>query len=135
MSRFRDFFGRATITKLDRTFRFNDKIALVSGQFIQKNPKQIRKTLQTQVRCESPQVFLHWAGSNTGNLASNAALENVVCMLRESLHQESPSLLILSRYNHLLPDRSALKALERIWPGQIRPPSPCTDRRVWKPTT
>ena len=122
MSRFKDFFGRATITKLDRTFRFNDKIASVSGQFIQKNPKQIRKTLQTQVRCESPQVFLHWAGSNTGNLASNAALENVVCMLRESLHQESPSLLILSRYNHLLPDRSALKALERIWPGQIRPP-------------
>jgi DNA helicase-4 len=42
MSRFRDFFGRATIVKLDRTFRFNDSIASVSGVFIQKNPNQIR---------------------------------------------------------------------------------------------
>ena len=40
MGQFRDFFGRASIVKLDRTFRFNDKIASVSGQFIQKNPKQ-----------------------------------------------------------------------------------------------
>ena len=48
MSRFREFFGRATIVKLDRTFRFNDRIASVSSEFIQKNPKQIRKTLDTQ---------------------------------------------------------------------------------------
>ena len=122
MSRFRDFFGRATIVKLDRTFRFNDRIASVSGKFIQKNPNQIRKTLKTEVRCVSPQVFLHWVDSNTGNQQSNAALENVVGMLRGSLHQDSPSLLILARYNHLLPDRSALKELERVWPGQIRTP-------------
>jgi DNA helicase-4 len=122
MSRFRDFFGRATIVKLDRTFRFNDQIASVSGKFIQKNPKQIRKTLTTQVRCPSPRVFLHWVNLNTGNVRLNAALENVVGRLKEGVQQSAPSLLILSRYNHLLPDRSVLKALEKVWPGQIRTP-------------
>jgi DNA helicase-4 len=122
MSRFRDFFGRATIVKLDRTFRFNDQIASVSGKFIQKNPKQIRKTLTTQFSCTSPRVVLHWVNFNTGDLRSNAALENIVGRLKEDVQHSAPSLLILSRYNHLLPDRSALKALEKVWPGQIRTP-------------
>jgi len=51
MSRFRKYFGRSTIVKLDRTFRFNNRIASVSASFIQKNPTQIRKTLSTQVQC------------------------------------------------------------------------------------
>lgn len=123
MSRFRKFFGRATIVKLDRTFRFNDKIASVSGEFIQKNPKQIRKTLATQVHCTSPQVFLHWINSSVGNARSdNAALQKVVGAITENVQQENPSLLILSRYKHLLPDRSGLKAIEQIWPGHVQPP-------------
>ena len=123
MSRFREFFGRATIVKLDRTFRFNDRIASVSSEFIQKNPKQIRKTLDTQVQHTSPQVFLHWVDSNGGNRQSdNAALEKVIGVLKENLQKDDPSLLVLSRYNHLLPDRSGLKSLEKIWPGQVRRP-------------
>jgi DNA helicase-4 len=123
MSRFRDFFGRATIVKLDRTFRFNDSIASLSGKFIQKNPKQIRKNLQTQVHCVSPQVFLHWVESNSSRPpANNGTLEGVVGMLKDNLQQNDPSLLILSRYNHLLPDRSTLKALQKAWPGQIKTP-------------
>lgn len=123
MSRFRKFFGRATIVKLDRTFRFNDKIATVSGKFIQKNPKQIRKTLATQVHCISPQVFLHWNDSSTGSSRSdNMALQKVAGVITENVQQENPSLLILSRYNHLLPDHSGLKAIEHIWPGQVKTP-------------
>lgn len=123
MSRFRKFFGRATIVKLDRTFRFNDKIASVSGEFIQKNPKQIRKTLATQVQCKSPQVFLHWIDSSTGSSRSdNTALQKVAGVITENVQQENPSLLILSRYNHLLPDHSGLKAIEHIWPGQVKTP-------------
>ena len=123
MSRFRDFFGRATIVKLDRTFRFNDRIAAVSGRFIQKNPRQIRKTLETQVRCDSPQVYLHWMDANSSDLRSScAALERIVDVLKKNVQQDDPSLLVLSRYNHLLPDRSEINALEKIWPGQIRTP-------------
>jgi DNA helicase-4 len=123
MSRFRKFFGRATIVRLDRTFRFNDKIASVSGEFIQKNPQQIRKKLDTQVRCASPQVFLHWVGSNTGNQRSDTrALESVIAVMQDGLQEDDPSLLVLSRYNHLLPDRSGLRALQKVWPGQVKAP-------------
>ena len=123
MSRFRDFFGRATIVKLDRTFRFNDKIASVSGAFIQKNPRQIRKTLNTQVKCTTPQIFLHWVDANVRNRQSdNAALEKVVGLLKDDLKRDDASLLVLSRYSHLLPDRSHLKSLEKMWPGQVRTP-------------
>lgn len=123
MSRFRDFFGRATIVKLDRTFRFNDKIAAVSGAFVQKNPKQIRKKLSTQIRCETPQVFLHWVDLGAGDRRNRAsALERVVGTMRGAVQDGEPSLLILSRYNHLLPDRTGLRALEKLWPGQVMSP-------------
>ncbi len=123
MSRFRDFFGRATIVKLDRTFRFNDRIAALSGEFIQKNPNQIRKTLQTQVRCASPQIFVHWIDAPRGNRrADHTAFEKIIGMLKEGLGAADASLLVLSRYNHLLPDRSSLDALEKMWPGEVKSP-------------
>ena len=121
MSRFRKYFGRSTIVKLDRTFRFNNRIASVSASFIQKNPTQIRKTLSTQVQCTSPQVMMHWMDRGSGR-SDHTALERVVHMLKGELRQAEPSLLILSRYNQLLPDQSVLKALADIWPGQIKTP-------------
>jgi DNA helicase IV len=121
MTGFRRFFGRATIVKLDRTFRFNDRIASVSGAFIQKNPQQIRKTLSAQVQCASPQVMMHWVGGGSGR-PDHAAMENVVLTLKGELQHAEPSLLILSRYNQFLPDPSALKSLAHIWPGQIKTP-------------
>lgn len=123
MSRFREFFGSATIVKLDRTFRFNDRIAQVSSQFIQKNPSQIQKTLDTEVKSVSPQVFLHWVDLiRDDRRFDNAVLEDVIGVLKENVRQNEPSLLILSRYNHLLPDREVLQSLEKIWPGHIRSP-------------
>jgi DNA helicase-4 len=122
MSRFRGFFGRATVVKLNQTFRFNDKIASVSGEFIQKNPNQIRKTLNTTLKGEGPQVVVHWVDMNGGRRSNSAALESVIGLVKEDRNLDDASLLVLSRYNHLLPDGSFLKYLEEIWPGQIRPP-------------
>lgn len=123
MSQFRKFFGSATIVKLDQTFRFNNRIASASGAFIQKNPNQIRKTLKTQVQCASPQVFLHWVDSTGRNgCADLEILENLLTRLKKKVWQNTPSLLILSRYNHLLPDHPALKSLGKKWPGQVMSP-------------
>jgi DNA helicase IV len=122
MSRFRNFFGRATIVKLDRTFRFNDRISQVSSAFVQKNPDQIRKTLTTTVRCETPQVFLHWVNSTGANRRADAAmLAKIVQKISGNVVQDDPSLLILSRYNHALPDQALHQTLQAIWPGQIKP--------------
>lgn len=122
MSRFRGFFGRATVVKLNQTFRFNDKIASVSGEFIQKNPNQMRKTLSTTLKSENPQVVVHWVDMNGGRRSNSAALASAIELMKEDGNLENASLLVLSRYNHLLPEDSFLKSLERIWPGQIRPP-------------
>lgn len=123
ISRFRNFFGRATVVKLDRTFRFNDKIAVVSGKFIQKNPKQIRKTLETQIKREGPQVFLHWVDTDSRKKKPNTrVLENIIDLLKEEPNVKDTSLLILSRYNHQSPDRAALNNLKEIWPGELRLP-------------
>lgn len=122
MSRFRRFFGRATVIKLDQTFRFNDKIASVSGEFIQKNPNQISKTLNTQLQCETPQVVLHWVNRDEGRSSDGTTLKCVIDLLKEGGNVDGTSLLVLSRYNHLLPDASVLKFLEKSWPGQIRAP-------------
>jgi hypothetical protein len=43
-------------------------------------------------------------------------------MLKGELRHAEPSLLILSRYNQLLPDQSILKSLAHIWPGEIKTP-------------
>lgn len=122
MSQFRDFFGSATIVKLDRTFRFNDRISAVSGDFIQKNPKQIKKSLSTQTHSDTPKVLLHWIRSPGNQRSDTTALTNAIDHIKRRLDVEKPSLLILSRYNHLLPDSAALKALENIWPGNIKTP-------------
>jgi DNA helicase-4 len=123
MSQFRNFFGRATIVKLDRTFRFNDKIASVSGEFIQKNPRQIRKVLDTQIKRAAPQVFLHWVAMSAGKpQPDDALLKNVIGLMPNDGTLQDASLLLLSRYNHSLPDASALKILKNTWPGEVKNP-------------
>ncbi len=123
MSRFRKFFGRATIVKLDRTFRFNDRIASVSAKFIQRNPRQIRKKLSTHIERSSPQVMLHWVSPAAGGRRPEIpALKGVVHGLTADLRERNPTLLVLSRYNHLLPDRAQLREIESIWPGQMLDP-------------
>jgi DNA helicase-4 len=123
MRQFRESFGSATIVKLDETFRFNDRIANVSNAFIQKNPSQIRKTLRTRARSQSPRVLLHRVDANGGTRQSYVAgLKDIIDSLKEKQPEDKPSLLILSRYNHLLPDRSILQPLEENWPGEIKTP-------------
>jgi DNA helicase-4 len=123
MGRFRHFFGRATIVKLDRTFRFNDKIASVSGRFIQKNPNQIRKSLKTETACSEPQVVLHWIDLDGGNRNAYArAIISLIETLRSTVQKEKPSILTLARYNHLLPDREHITAIAALWPGEVKTP-------------
>ncbi|MBP7759222.1 MAG: UvrD-helicase domain-containing protein [Alphaproteobacteria bacterium] len=122
MNRFRRFFGRATVVKLEQTFRFNDKIASVSGEFIQKNPNQIRKKLNTELECETPQVFVHWVDREEGRPSDAATLNGVIDLMKAGRDLEGASLLVLARYNHLLPDASTLKVLGKNWPGQMRTP-------------
>jgi DNA helicase IV len=123
MSKFRDFFGKATIVKLDKTFRFNDRIADVTGNFIQKNPKQIRKALTTTTHETAPQVYLHWMKRNWTNGSPETDLVvEVVRSLIDKNQVSSQSLLVLARYNHHLADPQLLTSLQKIWPGKLLQP-------------
>jgi DNA helicase IV len=123
MSQFRDFFGKATIVKLDKTFRFNDQIANVSGQFIQKNPRQIRKSLSTITHETKPQVFLHRSNRNWGNGSpESGSVIDVVNLIANEEDQSTKSLLVLARYKHLFDDTHFKKSLEESWPGTLLQP-------------
>lgn len=123
MSDFRDFFGKATIVKLDMTFRFNDRIAEVTGKFIQRNPRQIRKALSTRTTETSPQVCLHWMKRNWSNGSPEKTLvvEAVQSILTAN-EITSESLLVLARYNHLLKGPTLRTELEDLWPGTLMEP-------------
>ena len=55
---FKKKFGHIKITKLDKTFRFNNSICDIASRFILKNPAQVQKPLTTDVTVECPAVSL-----------------------------------------------------------------------------
>ncbi|WP_281951405.1 UvrD-helicase domain-containing protein [Nitrosophilus kaiyonis] len=57
---FLDFFGNTEKITLDCTFRFNNKINEVAQKFIQKNPYQIKKNIQTIKKTDKPKIFIWW---------------------------------------------------------------------------
>ncbi len=116
MTGFRNRFGKCTVTKLDRTFRFNSSIEAVSSQFVLRNPKQIRKRLKAARPSNRPCVTLHWnLGAGMGELAA------VVSRIAAERDHQDGSLLILARYKHDLPDGALLKAIAKAWePGTVQ---------------
>jgi len=123
MSRFRDFFGRATIVKLDKTFRFNNRIAEVTGKFIQKNPRQIKKALSTTKNENTPQVYLHWMKRDwTKERPESGSVIDVINSLLDEDAIASKSLLVLARYKHLFDDAQLQKSLKELWPGKLLQP-------------
>lgn len=119
MRNFRFHFRGARILKLDHTFRFNSSIAEVSGAFIQKNPRQIRKKLSTSAQTNNPKVFLHHLNLKKERAAQ---LERLTSDIGQRAKDEAATLLVIARYNQQLPDQKALNRLKGLWPGRIKPP-------------
>lgn len=112
MTNFRSLFGKATILKLDQTFRYNDKIASVSGNFISRNPSQIRKKLKTLSSRSTPQIFVHWHDNSTLD-----AVKLSLKIIQQDYNITTESLLILSRYNDNQFTGRELKEIKDHWNG------------------
>jgi DNA helicase-4 len=109
MTRFSEQFGPTRRVLLDRTFRFDDRIAQVSRKFILRNSAQIDKTL-TPIRYSSaPSVVLNLATPGSPRL--NSSLEEI-----NEFAEEGASVLILERYRHHLPPPAELKLLAKQFP-------------------
>lgn len=104
-TRYQQVFGDTALTKLDKTYRFNDKISDVAARFISQNPEQLPKQMITHKKAPSAAVSLF--RTNDSN-----ALERVLARIEQNL-SEPKSVFVLARYNFLLPDSATLQGWQR----------------------
>lgn len=108
MTQFSSIFGPTRRIPLDTTFRFDDYAISTSSRFVLKNSAQITKELQSVKKGSKPSVVLYKRRRDEPTLNWG---------VRQLAEVEKPAtVLILERYNHLLPDASVMAALKRKFP-------------------
>jgi DNA helicase-4 len=112
---FGDFFGPASVTALERTFRFNNRISEVATAFVMQNPAQLPKQLQCETRVDQPAVsLLAHAGKDAAR--DPGVLESVLQAITQRAGPGS-TVLLLARNRFSLPDSARLKQLQQAFPG------------------
>lgn len=88
---FEKYFGQVQVNKIEKTYRFSNSLAEISGNFIMKNPNQIKKQLQGYDSNRFP--ILEIIGYGT---------INALLFLEERLNylEDNASVLLLGRYNN-----------------------------------
>jgi DNA helicase-4 len=109
MTRFGAVFGPSARVVLDRTFRFDDRIAALSSQFVMKNSVQIAKDLLPLRRSPTPSVVLYLRPRSADPRLWS--LEQI-----ERLASAEATVLILERFRRDLPDEASLRALRTRFP-------------------
>ncbi|NVK40528.1 MAG: UvrD-helicase domain-containing protein [Oceanospirillaceae bacterium] len=107
-TRFDECFAPASISALDRTFRFNDRIHAVASRFILRNPSQLPKTLETQTRSDAHAVTL--IGHSRGD--EDAVLLPLLADIAAARPQGG-RVLLLARHRFRLPEGDRLAVLAR----------------------
>ena len=96
---FKKTFGVSETIVLDYTFRFDNIVARIASDFVQKNPYQIKKsisTLKTQQKNKFS-IVLFWSAGN-----SKEDLEKIIDRIAKKENGNPKQILILARYNFLL---------------------------------
>lgn len=98
-TRFEELMGVHSLTKLEKTFRYNNSIADTAGMFVMQNPEQYEKHVETHEKVNKSQVFL--LDSKVGD--ENSLDERIVQVIRAIRKRDtSGSIAVLARYNYLL---------------------------------
>lgn len=100
-TRFSELVGSNTVTKLQKTFRYNNSIADTAGTFIMENKEQYKKEISTHDTANSPQIYLL---DNKVNDTENMALKALQIVKKIRKQDSSGSIAVLSRYKYLLRD-------------------------------
>jgi len=109
IAEFEKNYGFAATTILDKTFRFNNKIGDVASKFIQCNPIQFIKKIESHQIVEAPAVSL--LKTNNTNYGLNAALSSISSRVNRPV-----TVLILARFHFRFKDLE-LKAIKRNYPN------------------
>ncbi|HDR2278627.1 TPA: DNA helicase IV [Enterobacter ludwigii] len=100
---FHHYFGEGDRSDLDTTYRFNSRIGEVANRFIQQNPHQLAKPLNSL-----------WAGDKKAvTLLADDQLEPLLDKL-SGYAKPDERILVLARYHHLKP--AALEKAATRWP-------------------
>jgi len=105
-TRFPEHFGYTRTVALERTFRFDDRLAAFSSRFVLRNPAQLPKTLTTHVRGIAPAVVLH---------LGSAGEDPLPMLLTQLAEAGRASVFVLNRYHFQRP-AAAQQALRRRFP-------------------
>ncbi|ETO41293.1 helicase IV [Morganella sp. EGD-HP17] len=111
-TRFDELVGTCTLTKLQKTFRYNNSIANFAGTFIMQNPEQYKKEIDTHHKVENSQVYLLDDKIGCQKGLYERTLE-VIMKIRQ--HEPSSSIMIIARYNYLLKEASNI-----IWNAEFK---------------
>ena len=100
---FAHHFGEGDRCALDTTYRFNDRIGEIANNFIQQNPNQLAKPLNSLSKGDKKSV----------TLLAEEQLDNLLDKLSGYAKPEQ-RILVLARYHHLRP--SSLEKAATRWP-------------------
>lgn len=98
-TRFQNNVGNHALTKLQKTFRYNNSIADTAGGFVMKNPEQYQKQIVTHTQVDSSEVFLidnHDANEKDPTEATLNAVEKAIKEIYAG--DADASIGILTRY-------------------------------------
>jgi DNA helicase-4 len=100
---FHHYFGEGDRCMLDTTYRFNDRIGDIANRFIQQNPHQLRKPLNSLIKGNKKSIAL----------LSQDQLEPLLNKL-SGYAKPDERILLLARYHYLLPE--VLQKAKTKWP-------------------
>lgn len=96
MTGFESMFGKAVTLKLETTFRCPQSLCDISSTFVQKNPKQLRKTVRsTQPQIHNPVTIVRVRDEMQIRMAVNKRLEVIASGVTQG---HRAKVLVLGRY-------------------------------------
>lgn len=114
-TRFESLVGSRTLTRLQKTFRYNNSIAHTAGHFVMENSEQYKKHIETHHAVDAPQIYLldDSVNSNDVSLRGYEGLYCRVVQIVQTIRKNDAeaSIAVIGRYNKPLGRaRAALKA-------------------------
>jgi DNA helicase-4 len=132
---FEAYFGPTTQCKLDKTFRFNNRIGQVATDFVSKNPFQINKTVHSHQQVSKPAVSILRKGSIVSaaqgkklmskivnkvadkviDEIANGAIDDVLTAITNRVNKPV-TVYLLARFWFQLPNKATVASLRSQYP-------------------
>lgn len=103
-TRLHEYVGSYTLSKLEKTFRYNNSIADTAGQFVMANPEQFKKSVLTHTQVDRPAVHILDDRRDNSQMSSFGNPVSKALEALNEIRQKDPaaSVAVLARYRHLI---------------------------------